>query len=277
MRHTLLTLLAAVTVLVAGCGDEAGQGTLVLHLTDAPYPFEFVQSTEVAIDSVTVRMASGGFVTVDRTPRVVDLMELQNGVSLTLGSAAVPADEIEQIRVYVGDATVTLTDARTFPLKFPSGASSGVKVVPSPPIEVADGGTVDALIDFDLSSSFSATPASPQRVEDIRSFLFHPVLRVSNLVDVGGVSGTIRGDAGTPGVPADDLPLPNASVVASQAGADVTSTMADENGRYVMLGLVPGVYTVAASLTGFAPDSASVSVTAAAEAPGVDLLLAETP
>ncbi len=281
MRHPIRGILATLltAALLAGCGDDAGEGTIVLHLTDAPFPFDLIRSTEVVIDSVTVHgVGDDGFLTVDRTQRTIDLLELRNGVSMVLGSALVPAGSVDQIRVYVGDATVTLTDDRAFQLRVPSGSSSGVKVFPSPAIEIGDGGTVDVLIDFDLSSSFSARPSSPQRVDEISSFSFHPVLRVANLVDVGAISGTVRGDAGSPGDPGDDIPLANATIAVSQAGTDITSSASDVNGRDVLMGLPPGEYTVAASMPeGFASDSTSVTVEAARETAGTDLLLAETP
>jgi hypothetical protein len=69
-----------------------------------------------------------------------------------------------------------------------------------------------------------------------------------------------------------------ATVVASQGGVDVTSTGTDQNGRYALMGLVPGDYTVAVSMpAGFASDSVSVTVAAAQEVAGTDFLLAETP
>ena len=278
--HALSIIIPlAFALAVAGCSDDPARGTLTLHLTDAPFPFDHVASTEVVIDSVSVRVSGGaGFETIDRTQRTVDLLELRNGVTASLGSSDVPAGEIDQIRVYTGDATVTLTDDRSFPLKFPSGSSSGVKVIPDPPITVADGGEVEALIDFDLSQSFSAQPAAPARVEDIQGFHFHPVLRVMNLTDVGAVSGTVRSDAGTPGDPSDDVPLESATVVVTQAGADVTSTTTTATGRYVVLGLDPGNYTVAAMMpSGFSADSAAVTVEAARETAGVDLLLTPVP
>jgi len=284
-RSTHLPLaLALVGALAAGCGEDTGQGngTLVLHLTDAPFPFAMVASTQVEIDSVAVRIegasnGTGGFVTLDRTPYTVDLLELRNGVTFQLASSDVPAGSLDEIRVYTGDATVTLIDDRTFPLKFPSGSSSGVKVLVSPPIEIGDGETVEALLDYDLSQSFSAQPASPTKVDDIMGFHFHPVLRVTNLRDVGAVSGTIGDDRGTPLSTLDDTPLPGAAILVTQGPAEITSSVSDGNGRYVVLGLPPGNYTVTASRPGYLAAAAAVTVTAANESAGVDLLMTALP
>jgi hypothetical protein len=198
-------------------------------------------------------------------------------VTLPLGAAAVPAGSVDQIRVYTGDATLTLTDDRTFPLTFPSGSSAGVKVFVQPPLEIGGGETVEALIDYDLSQSFSATPAAPSKVDDITAFSFHPVLRVMNLLDVGGVSGTITDDAGTPGDPLDDVPLAGAAILVTQGAAEITSSASAADGRYVVLGLPPGGYTVTASRAGYVAASAAVTAVAAQETAGVDLLLNAVP
>lgn len=281
LRLCLPALLAAGSFL-AGCGDDPAGGTIVLHLSDAPFPFDMVASTQVDIDSVAVRVNGGadgesGFRTVMSTSQTVDLLELHNGVTLPLGEADVPAGSIDQIRVYTGDATLTLTDDRTFPLKFPSGSSSGVKVFVSPPIEIGDGETVDALIDYDLSRSFSAQPSSPTKVDDIMGFSFHPELRVTNLGDVGAVSGTITDDAGTPADPLDDGPLAAAAILVTQGTTEITSSASGDDGRYAVLGLDPGDYTVTASKAGYVAASATVTVTAAQETAGVDLLLNAVP
>ncbi|HMB68705.1 MAG TPA: DUF4382 domain-containing protein, partial [bacterium] len=233
---------AALGWIAAGCGDDPAEGTIVLHLTDAPFPFDMVASTDVEIDSVAVRVngaadSEGGFHTVSRTPRSVNLLELRNGVTFALGSAVIPAGGVDQIRVYTGDATITLTDDRTFPLTFPSGSSAGVKVFVDPPIEVGDGEIVEALIDYDLSQSFSATPSSPTKVEDITAFSFHPVFRVTNLQDVGAVSGTITDDGGTPVDSVDDAPLAGAAVLILRGATEITSTATGADGRYVLLGV----------------------------------------
>lgn len=279
--RTVLPVLLAAAALAAGCSDHPAEGTIVLQLTDAPFPFDMVASTQVEIDSVAVRVGGSadgedGFVTVMATPQTVDLLELRNGVSMTLADAMVPAGSIDQIRIFTGDATITLTDDRTFPLKFPSGSSSGVKVFVSPPIVIPEGGVVDALIDYDLGLSFSAIPSSPTKVDDITGFSFHPELRVSNLTDVGGLSGVISDDGGTAD-PSDDGPLADASIVVTQGTTEITGSSSGSDGSWVVLGVPPGDYTVTASKSGYVAASTSVTVTAAQETAGVDLLLNAIP
>ena len=280
-RFSLATVVAVAGFLLTGCGDDPAQGDIAIYLTDAPFPFEHVRSTEVMIDSVTVRIGGagegeGGFLTIDRTPRTIDILELRNGVVAAFDSATVPVGTVDQIRVYVGESTVTLVDDRFFDLVFPSGSSSGVKIFPDPPIQVVENETVDVLLDFDLSESFSSIPSSPTQVDDISLFHFHPVLRAMSLTDVGAVSGRVFDDVGTPD-PGDDVPLPGAAVFATVGSDTTTSTSTDAAGRYVLMALPPGVVTVSASRSGYDSASQDVAVEAAQETTDVDLLLTPSP
>jgi hypothetical protein len=278
LRRGAPRALALPLLALAACSNGPDEGRLVLQVTDAPFPFDLVESTEVTVDSVAVKMSGGGgFFTIDRTPRVLDLLELRGGVTANLADASVPAGSIEQIRIFTSEATIHLTDARSFDLVFPSGSSSGVKVFPSPPIEVAADQTVEALIDFDLGQSFSAVPSSPQRAADITAFHFHPVLRIQNLLHVGAVSGTAWSDAGTPSDTSDDGPLVDAAVTASQAGTDITSTATGDDGRYLLMGLAPGSYDLTVTASGFVPAGGPVTVVAAHETSGADFRLSPTP
>ena len=286
-RRALSCLALSPAMILAGCGEDAtepdGQATgfLVVHLTDAPFPFDMVDSTTVRLDSVTVHRVSqdggSGFMTIDRTPRTIDLLDLQNGVTDTLASVELPIGTIDQIRLHVGEATVYLTDDRQFVLDIPSGHASGIKVFPVPPIQVVTDVTSELLLDFDVSQSFRAIPSAPGHVSEIQSFAFDPVLRVGNLSTAGSISGSVFDDAGTPDDPLDDQPLENAAVTVFDSGIEVTSTSTNALGDYTIMGLIAGAYTVVASATGFEPDSPPVTVVAGNEIAGVDFRLTALP
>jgi hypothetical protein len=255
---------ALLATAVAGCGDDEApapepMGHLAILLTDAPFPFDMVDSTVVTIDSVSVHLDSewwgSGFLTVDRTPRLGNLLDLRGGVTDTLGSVDLPAGRIGQVRLYVSSPRIFLSDGRSFDLEVPSGSQSGIKVFPDPPIEVVGDLTTELLLDFDVSQSFQAIPSSPRHVSEIEGFHFLPVLHVQNLSEVGSLSGTVYDDRGTPGEVGDDLPLGDASVAAFLDEVEVTATVTRDDGYFRVMGLLPGMYTLVASATGFQPDS----------------------
>jgi hypothetical protein len=124
------------------------------------------------------------FVTVTDSAGAFDLMDFQNGLNASLGTATVPAGTYTQIRLHVLSASVTLVDGVTFPdssstadLIVPSGAQSGIKINLSddddePGLTVGEGEFV-VLLELDVSRNFVLTgpPGSPLKC------LFTPVVR----------------------------------------------------------------------------------------------------
>src|SRR5688572_1394936 len=103
-RITPLALIAA--SLFAACSDStspgarSGAGTVVVKLTDAPFPTSEVQSVDVFIVRVDARTAgtdeteagqnvdnasSGGWTTLATPNAKINLLSLQNGTTATLG------------------------------------------------------------------------------------------------------------------------------------------------------------------------------------------------
>jgi hypothetical protein len=237
-------------VIVGGCSENDGStGTVRIQITDEPYPVDLIASAEVTIDRIEVRVKSDdseGYHVLSETPQTIDLIDLRNGVTELLVEAEVPVGLVDQVRLRISEAHVVLTDDREFDLQVPSGGSSGLKIFPEPGIEVTGDLTAELLLDCDVSESFKPIPASARRSEDIDHFQFRPTLRVANLSETGTLSGTVWSDAGTPLILTDDHPIADATVRVA-AGDDVYFTMTDSEGRFRIMGLSPGVYTVTVS------------------------------
>ncbi|HMB68062.1 MAG TPA: DUF4382 domain-containing protein [bacterium] len=285
---TLATLMTVGAVSFLGCSDgslpggagsgSAATGTVRVHLTDAPYPFDLIESAEITIDRITAHYEDEDAETVavlGDELQTLDLMDLRNGVTATLVETEVPVGTIDELRLRVVDAVVTLIDGREFPLKVPSGQTSGLKAKADPAIVVVGDLTTDLLLDVDVSRSFLAIPASPRKVDDIRGFHFKPVVRVENLSTTGSVSGHVQSDGGTGADLTDDVALAGATVTASLDGTDYT-TATDAEGFYRILGLPEGAYLVTASADAHQPDGLSVSVFPGNDSGNVDFLLMET-
>jgi hypothetical protein len=277
----LLTAAVGAAAAAAGCSDsEPETGVLLVRLSDAPYPFHLIASAEVTIDALEAHVrneAEGEFHVLDGTTRTLDLLELRNGVTEQLAQAAVPVGFVDQMRLKVTAARVTLTDGRTFDLEVPSGESSGLKVFPDPEIQVAGGLTTELLLDFDVSESFQSIPAVPTRAEDITSFQFHPVLRVANLSETGTVSGKVTGNAGTLLDTSDDEPVPDATVRIVLGDGTVLTTVTDVGGEFRILGVPAGAQTVTVSAAGYQQVDLSVTIVAGNEISMGALVIAELP
>ena len=273
-----LVIAVAGTVMLGACSDDsAAPGRLTIQLVDAPYPFDAIDAAEIGIQGIEVRLHQDGggseYLALPVIPDTLNLLELANGVTEMVCDTEIPAGRVDQIRLILDYASVTLTDTRVFDLDVPSGESSGLKIFLDPDLVIPAGEQVDLLVDVDVSQSFKSLPASAQRVEELTGFQFAPVLRVAVLDAAASAAGTTRTDAGTPGVTGDDSPLARVSVSAWKDGELITTTMSDAEGRWMILGIPPGTVLVRAEAPGHTPAVTTIDVVAGQARVGTDLLL----
>src|SRR2546426_8649605 len=169
MSRLSLALLAFATIVV-GCYKEdvttrsAGKPMAKVLLTDAPFPFDSVQSVQVYIVSIAVSTHpdtgtsadSMHWVTVAAPHRQVDLLTLQQGLTDSLGIGQVTADQYKAV-------LVTLNVDSSAGIRFKNGSQavvqwngSGLESYGSfveAPINVPDTGAA-IVVDFDVARSF---------------------------------------------------------------------------------------------------------------------------
>jgi hypothetical protein len=210
------TILAALLLSSCGGGGDGGaaMGSVNVRLTDAPScGYEHVYIT---VDHVAISSDGNNWTTIPVSSSVtqpIDLLNLTNGVMLTLGEAPLPAGTYQQVRLVLkannGSAppfanSLVLTG---FPdpiaLKTPSAQQSGYKILG--PITVQAGTASDLVLDFHACKSIVVAGASGQ-------YLLKPVVRATAQV----VSGTISGFA---------LAGSQVSAYAEPAGTLITGTV----------------------------------------------------
>jgi uncharacterized protein DUF4382 len=181
MKFRLFLTLALFGAL-ASCSDSStgpDQGRIAVRLTDAPFLLDDVQSIDMFIVRVEARLeaateadadndvddgdaSADGWIVLATPNASFDLMDLQNGVNVLLGEATVATGSYQSIRLILDTdkSSVTLKDGMilsgtsTPSILFPSAGNSGIKVLFSAPIDVAEGQTTDVLLDFDAEESF---------------------------------------------------------------------------------------------------------------------------
>lgn len=204
VKHLLAGVVAAVG-LMTGCSDSSdtlapGQGRIALRLTDAPFPLDSVESIDVFVVRIEAKAeatsdadaeanvqgasnTSNGWIVLATPNASFDLMDLQNGVSVALGDASVPAGTYHSLRLILDTdkSSVTLKNAMTLSgssspsILFPSAGQSGIKVQFNTPIEVDADATTNVLLDFDAGESFVLRGNTILQ----NGLLFRPVIRAS--------------------------------------------------------------------------------------------------
>lgn len=283
--------LALATAALAACGETTDVSTdafVRVLLTDAP--IDYIAAAEVDIGAVELIPADEGapiVLTEDGTPDFVNLLDLQNEVTLILAESEVESGTYAQIRFIVEAARVTLADGYEFngggseqELFVPSGAQTGIKLNLSGLGEEGDGGLlidgdVELVLDFDVARSF-VIQGDPETPAGIQGILFTPTILVSDVAAAGSIAGTVSAPEG---VSVEDLTVTATPVVDGDLEAWQSSTrvvMSAQDGTYRLSFLPPGTYTVTVTPPeGFTstPESIEVEVGEGEEVVDVDFAL----
>jgi len=250
MKKLFFTFLAATLVLIFnGCNktNDDGNGRLVVKVTDAPFPVNFIESATVTIIKVEIRKAGDGisdgnpFTVLWEGSETFNLLELRNGVAEELLDLEIPAGEYNLIRLYVDEASLKVKDGDNFSLKVPSGHQTGIKIFIRPGLVVEGGLTTELLLDFDLSGSF-VMRGNIDSPAGIKGFIFKPVIRAVNNSTAGRLEGKVTDK--------NNAKIKAASIIVKQDTV-VASAIADTMGYYAIIGLPAGTYSVQAAKENF--------------------------
>lgn len=152
-------ILVAATVTLGACGSD---GTLRVLLTDAP--LDGAEAVNVTITSVQVHHAGAfssendaGWVEIMDEARRVNLLDLRDGVTTTLGEVELPEGKITQVRMVVDEqeGPTLIKDGAETSLRIASGATSGIKL--NGCFAVLAGDETDIVVDFDAGASVHTT------------------------------------------------------------------------------------------------------------------------
>lgn len=252
----LFALLASGCVESEPISEMNGTGKLSVKITDAPFPIEIIESAEVTFykaeiyeqyeDSTLKYLLFEDTVT-------LNILDLQNGITEELAEVEIPAGDYFHMRLYVVDASITLTGYGTFDMKVPSGPQSGIKIFIDPAVKVRSGLTSELLLDFDLSRSFVMkgnmyTPAG------IKGFNFKPVIRAVNNSVAGSIEGFVSDTTGT---------FIEDAYVWMEKDTVVASAFSNEEGYYSIIGIPAGDYMLWTAAEGYDTIQSEVTITEA--------------
>ncbi len=240
-------------------------GNVHVQITDAPFPAHLVDAAYMTVTRIEARdpqleedSESGRFVTLFEGEQTIDVTKLTNGMTQSMGITEVPVGTYDQVRLYVTDASVELSDGSSYEVKVPSGEQTGIKIKIRPGLTVTGELTSELLLDVDLSRSF-VLRGDPNNPDSANGLIFKPVVRAANMSTTGTLAGYVTCQTPEPGEPVE-----GAQISLYAADTLYTSAMTDATGGYKIMGIEAGTFRVVAEKEGYQPAEAeAVTITAA--------------
>lgn len=275
MRTKLFGVVILLAGFMYGCSElvnnddfETNQtGSVIISLTDAPFPSDLVEEANVFIDWIKLKKAEADSTGSDSDSLFIkievkdtfNLLELSNGISTVLGELdSVPVGRYNEIRMHVVDANIKLKNGSEFDLKIPSGNSSGLKIKIEPALIVEGGSApLEVMLDFDASRSFIVKGNSNGKGNDkeIKGFMFKPVIRASNMSFTGNIYGVVSDNI-------TDEKIKNAHlylISGTEPDLDtIASAKTTEEGYYKIIGVPANTYVLSCEKDGY--DSAQTEI-----------------
>jgi uncharacterized protein DUF4382/carboxypeptidase family protein len=248
MSRLLLALMAVVAITAACYEDDTTANALNspsqtnVLLTDAPFPFDTVQSVNVYVISVSVspdpdtgsNANNMNWVEVTAPHRQINLLELQQGDTALLGGNAIPAGQYRAVRLILdGDSSnIRYKNGSLAQVHWGGSGHQAIHAFVEAAVDVGAQGT-DIVIDFDVGRSFHYNDLGDG------AFNFIPWIRAVNRAETGSIAGTVRGPSGAV----------NGATVSAWGGGPsnwyIYSTgVTDTGGHYRLAYLLPGTYIV---------------------------------
>ena len=238
LRSALVTTVAVMFVLVAGCGggNSSGgpdTGTASLSVTDAPA--DDVTTVKLTITAVALKPENGAAEMIEfDQPVVIDnLLDLQgSNFAEVLPDREFPAGRYEWVRLYVqggGNDSYVMTDGGGQEELFVPGQQPGngkprfVQLVSG--FVIPAGGNVDFTIDIDLRKALTKPVGK-------NYYLLRPAMRITDNSSTGSISGTVADSLVKDSTCTNDLANDegNAVYLYTGTGATTGDVYIDENG-----------------------------------------------
>lgn len=231
MKRTVALLSAGVLMGLIGCSKSngpttSGSGSMQVNMVDAPAGYDAVN---IEITGVEAHMAGSdsvsGWVTLNSTAGMYNLLEYTNGTVAVIGNAQIAAGHYTQIRLSIGPGSNVVVNGQTHALNMASGFQTGVKLNVD--------ATVQADAAYSLTLDFDANQSVIQAGDTANaSYSLKPVIRTTATAATGFIMGAV-------------LPLTaKATVWAYSSTGDTLSTNVNILGAFELMYVPAGTYTV---------------------------------
>ena len=210
--------------LITGCNKNSNEGRIVVRLTDSPGDYEKVN---IDLKAVQIHRSNSndesGWITLNTNEGIYDLLELTDNVTTVIADDYLPAGQISQMRLVLGENNSVVIGGEEIPLATPSQMQTGLKLLVN--TTLTEGITYAVLLDFDAAKSIVRSGNGTYNLK--------PVLKTVTEARDGAIEGTV---------------LPSAENVAVYAmqGEDTiaTSYAIENNNSFFVGGLEAGSYNL---------------------------------
>ncbi len=179
----VLTIFIVITLcLITACAvpedDKQEHARVQIFLTDAPGDFQ-----EVNIDVVSVRIIiNDSLINLPTHAGIYNLLDFVNGKDTLIVEDEIPAGNLSQIRLVLGENNSVMRDNLLYNMKTPSAQQSGLKL--NVHEEIHPGISYAYVLDFEAEKSIVRTGNGRHQLK--------PVIRVFTKA----VTGTLKGSPG---------------------------------------------------------------------------------
>lgn len=112
---------------LAACSKNEKQVPVQLLLTDNPASYDSV-NVHIKGIQVKINQDDADWITIQSKDTVVNLLKLQNGVTMLLAQDNIPDGVLKEVRFILGPDNMVGVDGQVYPLATPSAESSGLKI-----------------------------------------------------------------------------------------------------------------------------------------------------
>lgn len=149
-KYLLFAVLLAVPFIYS-CKKEQKNSPVQIYLTDVPTVYDSVKIHVKRIE-VNILHDSTAWIPVSTKDTIVNLLDLQNGVTMLIAQGIVPQGTLKEVRFVLGTDNYVVVNGTSHPLQAPSTESSGLKIK----IDKRLNEVFNAFIfDFDASQSIT--------------------------------------------------------------------------------------------------------------------------
>ena len=205
------------------CGKDDETAVLQVKLTDSPGDY---QEVNIDIQGVEIHGEDGnqtsGWKALEVKAGIYDLLRLTYGIDTLLGSAQLPAGNISQIRLILGNNNSIKVGDVINSLSTPSAQQSGLKLNVHATLKA--GITYVITLDFDVARSIVKSGNG--------SYSLKPVIRSVSEATSGAITGSTTPVAATP------------AIYVIQGSDTVATSYTNDFGKFLIIGVPAGTYKV---------------------------------